>query len=397
MLGNLLNLFLLISGVVVAQTQLELFQKHTVTTVRELLKAKSVDPSDVFVRFDRQQICSCRGNYTSLANLSGDLEIESDLLVGYPYMSERLCNSVGPFAAYRILVNQSDVNMAICQEGEYSRELSDCQIFRVPEQPPEFPSPKDPESCPGKCLEMILKISKGEKGDKGEKGERGSEGMQGPPGLPGPTGPRGPEGKQGPPGKIGNGGNGVIGVVPSRMKAKVKRNYGDIKTAYQRFFGCRPDEGYNYLVNVNSKDPTRCNRADWKMLKDYDSSTVVDKGYVLMWHWNINRYSWGNAFAYRVEEDDIIPVYCFDDSYPYFLPRMEIIEEEVFCPLRPNEKISRVIIDTGVYLIIASAGMISLVYVIGYYSDILSVLRGLQFIYEGGERLRLGQEFREEN
>jgi len=372
---------LLLLGVVVAQNELSL--KTTVFIVRELLLKKGVEPSDVFVRLDKQDICACRGNYTSIANLPGSFELDNEFLVGYPYYSERLCSSVRPFAAYRILVNQSEVNMGICQDNEYSRDLSDCQIFRVPKQPPEFP-PSDPDSCPKSCLDLIMRIPRGEHGDKGERGEKGNEGQRGP---KGDVGPAGPPGKQGPIGPPGSENNGIVGKAPSRLVVRSKKTFGDIKQAYQRLFGCRSDEGNHYLVNVNSKDSTRCNRIDWKPLKDYDSSAIIERGYVIMWHWNVNRGSWGDAFAYRVEEDDIVPVICFDDSYPVFLSRMNQREEEVFCPLRP-------VSDRGDFFwsLVSYGSLLLLVFgfVVWSLESVVSVCYGLHFVYEGGERLRLG-------
>lgn len=342
-----------------------LVRSYNYDEVKRLLREKGVSPSEVFAADDHIDLCRCASSLPSLASKNDNETFVNPLIIAYTVPSLSRCSTSKVYFAYRILMNQSDVNMAICKSGRESKDLDDCdKSYENPNLPPGNPPPNQPVRCPQECLDAIRTIPKGKKGDRGERGQNGEKGDRGDKGDRGERGEKGEKGEKGDsvPGGGGNGTyGGVYGLAPTRKQVDAQRTYGDIVKAFMNETGCSIDLDYGPYWFTDLNYPTHCRREtapskDIKSLKSVNSATPVKTGYVIIWLWEGPGYGayWQYpAFAYRTEYNDIVPVLCHKNYNPFFLVKMKPRYDEIMCPIGPDTKVgfSKVLIIVGSFFV----------------------------------------------
>lgn len=285
--GGFLLWLLVVSCVVVDITA------WTFKDVKDVLKTNGIDPGCVVFNPSNQNMCTCGGNKVIVRDEPDLTLVPNDLLIVYDKANLMDCEKGLTYGAYRVLMNQSDVNGAICSRGKASRDITDCKMFDP------APAPGPPGKCSDDCVDMIKKIP------------------QGPPGPPGSR-----------------------EVAPSR-KEVVRRDFGDLKRAFRKYTGCDMSAtAYTKRWFYQPGLETFCYKYPKPVtyVNDVNDFTNIRAGYVILSHtvYPDIDYRPYTGLVYRSVEDDIVAVFCQQDLYPQFLPLMSQRLDEVECSARVN-------------------------------------------------------------
>jgi hypothetical protein len=356
---------------------------YTYDQVKQLLRDKAVSPSEVFsADSNEDELCKCSGSLPSIASRNDNETFTNPLIIAYTAPSISRCNSVKVYFAYRILMNQTDVNMAICKNGRKSRDMDDCdRSFEDPQLPPS--------RCPEECLREIRSIPKGEKGEKGDKGDRGERGLigsvgqrgeRGERGETGPSGPRGDKGDKGDKGDRGERGEkgesgsngspsdktGVVGKAPPNNMT-VQRTFTDLFVAFHNYTGCSIDQADSWWYEPSYPTLCRNYKQGGTLLRNVNPGTIIKTGFLVVWAYDPGYNHWP-ALAYRAKENDFIPVLCQVNAYPMFLARLESDYKDMVCPkdVKFVDKDSNFIRNflIGLASIVGLTGIFGLIYLI---------------------------------
>lgn len=274
--------------------------------VVSVLRQNGIDPGCVYFNPNYQDICTCGGMRRPVSLEPSSSPVNENLLIVYDKANLQDCDRGKVYGAYRVLLNQSDVNGALCQRGDFSRDVTDCRVYGppigIPPIPPPIPPPPFPypdPRCPEQCVDMIRRIPRG------------------PPGPPG-----------------GN------SLAPSRRE-RVERTFYDLKQAFKKYTGCsigRTD--YTKQWHYQPSNPSFCYKYTKPVtyIRDTSDDSAIRSGYIVLTH-TVQPVEWVRPFmslVYRSVENDIIPAMCQNDMFPFFVTPMRPRFEEIECSADVN-------------------------------------------------------------